>query len=186
MPKTRLVYSYNEEGIYIGNSIAYEDQLEKDQFLLPARSTFKAPNPKPGYLSKWDGNKWQDVLPEIPTLPIEELRNLKLQELENYQISSEVQKFKINHNQKDYQLDNNNETRNLLARKILCANPNQEISINIADETLLFSSKNLINLLSSLEQNQERQIANKKQHYKNILLLKDQAALENYNFKTGW
>lgn len=49
-----IVYQYNLQGYYIGETIAYNN-------LLPVNTTEKAPTLQDGYIPKWNGIAWEQV-----------------------------------------------------------------------------------------------------------------------------
>jgi len=200
MPQTKTVYSYDDNGIYIGDSVSYESPLEEGNFLIPANSTLIAPILTPDYVNKWNGQEWQlepIVLQVEPEVDIEELQQIKILELEGYYNSDAIRKAEFTHNGAIYYLINNSEIRNILTRKILSSQYQLKLGqINAEDEafalqtspeeTLMFNLEGLEKLLNLLEELRQRQFANKIIHQKQILALTEKSDIKNYNFTTGW
>jgi hypothetical protein len=70
MRKTKTVYSFDNNGVFVGTDIAWESWDLNGVFLLPANSTEVAPADIPeGYFAKWDGSEWEfESIPEpVPT-----------------------------------------------------------------------------------------------------------------------
>lgn len=59
---TKTAYAFDENGVYKGETLAYESPLEPNVFPLPANSTFTIPpacdNP---YVPVWTGSEWELV-----------------------------------------------------------------------------------------------------------------------------
>lgn len=65
MANQKTVYSYNEDGYYIGETIAYESPLEPGVFLIPAQATeVEPPAATIGCWPRYLDGQW--VLVEIP------------------------------------------------------------------------------------------------------------------------
>ncbi|MBK2258745.1 hypothetical protein [Francisella philomiragia] len=59
--KSIEIYSYNNNGYYIGESLAYESPLEKDVYILPKNSTQIKPQIKDGFIPKFNNDGWKQV-----------------------------------------------------------------------------------------------------------------------------
>lgn len=56
------VYSYNNEGIYVGITVADKSPLENGIYLIPANATtIKPPEIQEGYIQKFNGTGWDVV-----------------------------------------------------------------------------------------------------------------------------
>jgi hypothetical protein len=68
----KKAYSYDKEGVLIGETEAQKDPLESEKqgkavYLVPAMATLEPPPPKSeGKITKWNGSSWE-VLPEPPS-----------------------------------------------------------------------------------------------------------------------
>ena len=91
MRKTKTVYSFDNNGVFVGTDIAFESWDLNGVFLLPANSTEVAPlNIPEGYFAKWNGSEWEfenipepEPTPEFePTLTWEQIRSQR-----NYHLS---------------------------------------------------------------------------------------------------
>ena len=73
MRKTKTVYSFDDNGIFLGTDLAWESWDLNGTFLLPANSTEVAPSEIiEGHFAKWNGSQWElEIIPE-PEL-VEEL-----------------------------------------------------------------------------------------------------------------
>lgn len=71
MRKTKIVYSFDNNGVFVGTDIAWESWDLNGVFLLPANSTEVAPTDIPeGYFAKWTGSKWEfESIPEPEPTP---------------------------------------------------------------------------------------------------------------------
>ncbi|MBI6563253.1 hypothetical protein [Pseudomonas synxantha] len=58
----KIVYQYDENGIYVGETLAEADQVVPGNWLLPARTTDERPPIfTGGKTPKWVGYKWKLV-----------------------------------------------------------------------------------------------------------------------------
>jgi len=114
---------------------AWECQVEKGTYQLPADSTFKKPLiAKDGYNVIYSNGKWnyekipKPPKPKAPTLA--ELKESKIQQLDNYHFnSSEIREIKIN----DYFiLSLSKQGRDLISEQI--QNLEQQIKLNVVTE----------------------------------------------------
>lgn len=93
----KLVYGYDYNGFYAGQTIAQEDPRKAGSFLMPANSTDKIPpEPSPGLRAKWNGSEW--ALADISLIiyqnnvaPIEENADTYGELLENRIIDLEAE-----------------------------------------------------------------------------------------------
>lgn len=88
MPKSKIVYSFNEFGYFAGESTAWESPLEPDIYHLPSLSTEKKPVIKEGEIPKWNGEKW--VYEKIPELTQEPELSKETTEQKKVRIKSEL------------------------------------------------------------------------------------------------
>ena len=66
MRNTKIVYTFDDSGVFIEADIAFESWDLNGVFLLPANSTEEEPPVIPeGYFAKWNSLEWQ--LESIPT-----------------------------------------------------------------------------------------------------------------------
>jgi hypothetical protein len=61
---TRPCFSFNQQGYLTGMSVAYPDQQNPGEWLLPAFATFLAPPSAHDKIAKWTGNTW--LLADLP------------------------------------------------------------------------------------------------------------------------
>jgi hypothetical protein len=80
MRNTKTVYSYNYEGVFVGNDIACESWNFDGTFIIPGNSTEVAPPEIPeGYLAKWNGSNWRlENIPEPTPEPTPEPESLQV------------------------------------------------------------------------------------------------------------
>jgi hypothetical protein len=70
MRKTKIVYSFTDEGVFIGTDIAWESWDLDGTFLLPANSTDIAPPQIPaGYVARWNDSQWNLEIIPLDTEP---------------------------------------------------------------------------------------------------------------------
>ncbi len=56
---TKICYGYNNDNVYSGTELAFEDPMEEGNYPLPANATFvEPPELEAPYVNVWDGEKW--------------------------------------------------------------------------------------------------------------------------------
>ena len=56
---TKVCYSYDEDRVYAGKILAFEDPLTPGSFPLPANATYSVPPElEPPYVAVWNGSAW--------------------------------------------------------------------------------------------------------------------------------
>lgn len=56
---TKICYGYNNDNVYSGTELAFEDPMEEGNYPLPANATFvEPPELEAPYVNVWDGTQW--------------------------------------------------------------------------------------------------------------------------------
>lgn len=84
---TKIVYLFDDSGVYAGTYKAQESPLEPGEYITPAQSTAIPPTPiADGQFAQWDGSAWVVVTPAVdthpapvPPTPLEQIRALEAQ-----------------------------------------------------------------------------------------------------------
>ena len=71
MRKRKIVYTFDNNGVFTGNDIAWESLNFDGTYILPANSTEVAPKKIiEGYFSKWNGSEWElESIPKPEPIP---------------------------------------------------------------------------------------------------------------------
>lgn len=134
---------------------------------------------------------------KIKNADIGEILSLKLKKLDNYYNSDLVKEVNIKINNKNYIIVNSSSIREIFTRRLVVLE--SQIKNNILtkerakflyvisdSQTEIISLKELKEKLFILEEKRQSQFYNKERHKKEILSLKTESEIENYDFKTGW
>lgn len=59
---TKICYTYDEDGVYAGETLAFEDPKTAGRFPLPSHATFAVPpETEAPYVAHWNGSEWEQV-----------------------------------------------------------------------------------------------------------------------------
>lgn len=115
------LYYLTENGYYSATSEAFLDPLEtelqgKDVWLMPPNATVvQPPTEKDGYKSKFNGEKWvREKIPEpvpVPEPGMEEIKQVKLSEIDNWTASKITGGFISSCNGKSVRYDSDKDTQ---------------------------------------------------------------------------